>query len=81
MSIINVFFATQLLADIKKIFIQKYNNAINSRQFLAQPDGTLKVTQPEGYVAVDHEGNMIKLVDRLEFSKANFAVPREKKFQ
>jgi hypothetical protein len=81
MTLVNIFFVSKLLAEIKKIFIQKYNNAINSRQFLAQPDGTLKVTQPEGYVAVDHEGNMIKLVDRLEFSRANFSVPREKKFQ
>jgi hypothetical protein len=81
MAIVNIFFVSKLLAEIKKIFIEKYNNAINSRQFLAQPDGTLKVTQPEGYVAVDHEGNMIKLVDRLEFSRANFSVPREKKFQ
>jgi hypothetical protein len=81
MTLVNIFFVSKLLAEIKKIFIEKYNNAINSRQFLAQPDGTLKVTQPEGYVAVDHEGNMIKLVDRLEFSRANFSVPREKKFQ
>jgi hypothetical protein len=81
MSIVNVFFITQLIAEIKKIFIQKYNNAINSRQFIAQPDGTLKVTQPEGYVAVDHEGNMIKLVDRLEFSRANFSIPKELKFK
>jgi hypothetical protein len=81
MTLVNIFFVSKLLAEIKKVFIGKYNNAINSRQFLAQPDGTLKVTQPEGYVAVDHEGNMIKLVDRLEFSRANFSVPREKKFQ
>jgi len=81
MTVVNIFFVSKLLAEIKKIFIEKYNNAINSRQFLAQPDGTLKVTQPEGYVAVDHEGNMIKLVDRLEFSRANFSIPREKKFQ
>jgi hypothetical protein len=81
MTLVNIFFVSKLLAEIKKIFIEKYNNAINSRQFLAQPDGTLKVTQPEGYVAVDHEGNMIKLVDRLEFSRANFSIPREKKFQ
>jgi hypothetical protein len=81
MTLVNIFFISKLLAEIKKIFIEKYNNAINSRQFLAQPDGTLKVTQPEGYVAVDHEGNMIKLVDRLEFSRANFSIPKEKKFQ
>lgn len=81
MSVINIFYISKLLADIKQIFIQKYNSAIRSKQFLAQPDGTLKVTQPEGYVAVDHEGNMIKFVDRLEFSKANFSIPKELKFK
>ena len=34
--------------------------------------GDLIATNPEGYVAVDHIGSAIKLVDRLEFSKANF---------
>jgi len=81
MTLVNIFYVSKLIAEIKKIFIQKYNSAIRSRQFLAQPDGTLKVTQPEGYVAVDHEGNMIKFVDRLEFSKANFSIPKELKFK
>jgi hypothetical protein len=81
MTVVNIFYITQLIAEIKGIFIKKYNNAIKSRQFLALPDGTLKVAQPEGYVAVDHEGNMIKLVDRLEFSRANFSVSREDKFK
>lgn len=81
MTLVNIFYISKLIAEIKQIFIQKYNSAIRSRQFLAQPDGTLKVTQPEGYVAVDHEGNMIKFVDRLEFSKANFSIPKELKFK
>ena len=34
--------------------------------------GDLIATNPEGYVAVDHIGSAVKLVDRLEFSKANF---------
>jgi len=80
-SILNIFFVTQKIEEIKKIFINKYNTAIKTKQFIKQPDGTLKVTAPEGYVAVDHEGNMIKLVDRLEFSKANFAISREEKFK
>jgi Family of unknown function (DUF6267) len=80
-SIVNIFFVTQKIEEIKKIFINKYNTAIKTRQFISQPDGTLKVTAPEGYVAVDHEGNMIKLVDRLEFSKANFAISKEEKFK
>lgn len=34
----------------------------------------LKVTSPEGYVAVDHlTGGAVKLVDRLGFSQANFS--------
>lgn len=79
-NIVNLFNLTQKIEKAKKLFIGKYNAAIKTKQFLAQPDGTLKVTAPEGYVAVDHIGNVIKLVDRLEFSKANFAVSKEEKF-
>ena len=81
LSIINIFSVTEKIAEIKKIFITKYSNAIKSKQFISQPDGTLKVTRPEGFVAVDHIGNSIKLVDRLEFSRANFSVSREEKFK
>lgn len=81
LSIINIYNVTEKIAEIKKIFITKYTNAVKSKQFIAQPDGTLKVTKPEGFVAVDHVGNSIKLVDRLEFSRANFSVSREDKFK
>lgn len=30
------------------------------------------ITNPEGFVAVGHTGNAVKLVNRLEFSKQNF---------
>jgi hypothetical protein len=40
------------------------------------PDG-YKVTNPEGYVAVDRVRGAVKLVDRLEFSRANFNVARD----
>lgn len=81
LSIVNIFSVTEKIAEIKKLFIAKYSNAVKSKQFIAQPDGTLKVTKPEGFVAVDHIGNSVKLVDRLEFSRANFAVSREDKFK
>lgn len=81
MSIINIFNLTKKLADLKKIFFNKYSTAIKTKQFLAQPDGTLKVTPGEGFVAVDRAGNMVKLVDRLEFSRANFAISKEDKFK
>jgi hypothetical protein len=40
--------------------------------FLRTDDG-FKVTNPEGFVAVDKlTGNAVKLIDRLEFAHANF---------
>lgn len=39
--------------------------------FLQDADG-YKVTKQEGFVAIEHlTGKVIKLVDRLEFSRAN----------
>jgi hypothetical protein len=79
--IINIFNVTKKISDVKKIFITKYNSAIKTRHFIAEPNGNLKVTAPEGYVAIDQEGNKIKLVDRLEFSRANFAITKGEKFK
>jgi hypothetical protein len=81
MSVVNIFNITKKLADLKKIFFNKYSSAVKTKQFLTQPDGTLKVTPGEGFVAVDKIGNMVKLVDRLEFSRANFAISKEDKFK
>lgn len=81
LTVTNLFKLTLKLEQTKKLFIAKYNSAIKTKQFITQPDGTLKVTAPEGYVAIDHQGNMIKLVDRLEFSKANFAASKGEKFK
>lgn len=76
-NIINLFKVSKLLASAKQIFLNKYNNAIyKTKHFLDNHDGTLKVTSPEGYVAIDREGNAVKLVDRMEFSRANFASGR-----
>ena len=72
---------TKALEQLKMFFVKKYNDAIKTKQFLVQPDGSLKVTNPEGYVAVDHAGNMIKLIDRLEFSRANFSISKGEKFK
>lgn len=81
LSIINVLNLSISLEQAKKMFIEKYNAAIRTKQFITSPDGTLKVTNPEGYVAVDNDGNMVKLVDRLEFSRANFSVSKGDKFK
>jgi hypothetical protein len=41
-----------------------------------------EVTGQEGFVAIDHLGkNALKLVDRLQFSKANFSQEYQKGWQ
>lgn len=58
--------------DAKLFLINKLKALDSIGTFLPDGDG-YKVTSPEGFVAVDHIGDAVKLVDRLEFSRANFA--------
>ena len=75
--IVNLFQVSKLLSDAKLIFVRKYNNAIyNTKHFVDDGKGGLRVTAPEGYVAVDRIGNGVKFVDRIEFSRANFAMDK-----
>ena len=65
--------------QIKDIFIQKYNSIMQGAvmgTFLVMPNGDIKVTNPEGYVAFDQDQNGVKFIDRLEFSRANFLLPK-----
>jgi len=54
----------------KAILMNKLNNIQSIGSFLRTKNG-FKVTNPEGYVAIK-QGGAVKLVDRLEFSRANF---------
>lgn len=75
--ILNLFIVSKLLAEAKMIFVNKYNNAVyRTKHFKDDGRGGLAVTAPEGYVAIDRIGNGVKLVDRLEFSRANFAMDK-----
>ena len=65
----------QAIARTKNIVVQKLNQASKVGTFVSTPNG-YKVTGPEGYVACGHDGRMIKLVDRMEFSRLNFTVPK-----
>ena len=40
-------------------------------------DNGYRVTAPEGFVAIGHDGGAVKLVDRIEFSRQNFAAPKQ----
>ena len=75
--ILNIFRVSKLLAEAKLIFVRKYNNAISiTKHFKDDGKGGLAVTAPEGYVAVDRIGQGVKFVDRIEFSRANFAMDK-----
>lgn len=82
--ILNVFEFQKAIKQAKDIFIQKYNNmmqGVQMRHYLFDDNGDLVVTEPEGYVAIDASGNAVKFVDRLEFSRANFAIDKDSKFK
>ena len=79
-----VFEFQRVVKQAKDIFIQKYNNMmreVGMKNYLFEPSGDLVVTDPEGYVAIDATGNAVKFVDRLEFSRANFAIDKGTKFK
>jgi hypothetical protein len=62
-----------LLVDAKLMVISKLNHVDGLQTFLKTNKG-FEVTGQEGFVAIDHMGkNSLKLVDRLQFSKANFS--------
>jgi hypothetical protein len=64
------------LQKAKNFLIRKLNQIQSIGHFMRTPDG-YRVTNPEGYVAVDRVRGAVKLVDRLEFSRANFNVARD----
>ena len=57
---------------VKNLLLKKINSVKATKQFVKTDTG-FKVTNPEGYVAIDNDGQAVKLVDRLSFSKDNFA--------
>lgn len=59
------------LVEIKLLIINKLHQVEGLQTFIKDGDG-YKVTNPEGFVAIGHHGDAVKLVDRLEFSKQNF---------
>ena len=64
-----------VLQGAKEVFIRKLEKGERFGTYLKSEDG-FQITAPEGYVAIDEGNNAIKLVDRLEFSKANFNVSK-----
>lgn len=69
------------VVDAKQMVINKLNEVGNMKTFLRTKNG-YEVTGQEGFVVADHLGkNALKLVDRLEFSRANFSADYIKGWQ
>ena len=68
----SIFDLQNLLVDAKLMIVRKLES-IRSIGTFVRTDTGYRITAPEGFVAVDKlKGNAVKLVDRLEFSQANF---------
>ena len=63
------------LQNAKNFLISKMNEIQSIGHFLKTSNG-YRVTNPEGFVAVDRAAGAVKLVDRMEFSRANFTMPK-----
>ena len=59
----------------KNMIVDKLNQIDSMKVFVRESNGDFKATTPEGYVAIGTQG-AVKLVDRLEFSRLNFTVPK-----
>ena len=62
-----------LLVDAKMEIVKKLNSVKGLTDTFIKTANGFKVTNPEGYVAIDRvSGGAVKLVDRMEFSFNNF---------
>jgi hypothetical protein len=64
------------LGKAKNFLIQKLAQIQSIGHFIRTASG-YRVTNPEGFVAVDRKAGAVKLVDRLEFSRANFTIAKD----
>ena len=62
------------LMTAKNIIVSRLQKVQGIGTFIEDEDG-YRVTSPEGFVAIKN-GTAMKLVDRLEFSRANFTVAK-----
>ena len=69
----NIVLFQNLMIDAKMQIVRKLNSVKGLTDTFIRTSNGYKVTNPEGYVAIDRvKGNAVKLVDRMEFSFNNF---------
>lgn len=70
-SLLGILAVYKRIIELKGMLIHKLNQVEGIGTFQKTNDG-YKVTSPEGFVAIGHDGGAVKLVDRLTFSRTNF---------
>ena len=79
--IVAMFDMYDYIVDAKHMVVRKLDKAKQIGTFLKTADG-YKVTEQEGFVAIDRMGkDAVKLIDRLQFSHANFSNDVQKGWQ
>ena len=74
--LVKIFDMQNLLVDAKELIIRKLEKSKGVMDTFVRTNNGYRVTQPEGFVAVDHVGKAVKLVDRLEFAHQNFTAAK-----
>ena len=74
--LVKIFDMQNLLVDAKEMVIRKLEKAKGLMDTFIRTETGYRVTQPEGFVAIDKVGRAVKLVDRLEFAHANFTAAK-----
>ena len=72
-NLIQIITFQNLLVDSKMQIVKKLNSVKGLTDTFVKTKNGFKVTNPEGYVAIDRvSGGAVKLIDRMEFSFNNF---------
>ena len=70
-SLVGILATYKRVIELKHMLLAKLAKVEGIGTFQKTNDG-YKVTAPEGFVAIGHDGGAVKLVDRLTFSRTNF---------
>jgi len=75
--LIKIFNLMNDLVIVKNMIVNKLQQMKQVTHTFLQTDDGYKITNPEGFVAVDKlSGGAVKLIDRLEFAHANFTAAK-----
>jgi hypothetical protein len=72
----NHFAIIDFVVEVKMMIIKKLNKLSKYKTLLKKSEGGFEAVNDEGFVAIQGN-NVVKLIDRLEFSKNNFVKTKE----